>query len=366
MLALEERVELAGSKGSLEDLSTLILELYKQNNDYALLLCVKLAMCDYGGITFKAEFQNLAAVGVLFWGTKGLKTLGEATIKINSYRATNNVTRLLSHISSKTLKDFSLSLRNHHSVKLLDLNNDKYKTDEWTTTAKEVLIDVVKSVETDEKFPVGITTNFAFSMNEAACEHVFAALIARWFDLSSSGLNLFSKLVETTGLNEIEYHKFLAINPYILEPFHAQIWSKPKFGENLIPDFLIRSMDNSYTVVEIEKADFPIITKGGELSARTTHAKRQVMDFRDWVINNNLYASKKYPEIYRPFCLVVIGRESDLNQMQIQRLRQENESTQGILKIVGFDWLLNRAKSTLDNMINYGFERQTFKRSLIE
>ncbi len=125
-------------------------------------------------------------------------------------------------------------------------------------------------------------------------------------------------------------------------------------------------MDNSYTVVEIEQADFPIMTKAGELSAKTTHAKRQAMDFRDWAINNNLYAAKKYSGIYRPYCLVVIGRESELNEMQAQRLKQENESTQGILKIVGFDWLLSRAKSTLDYMVNFGFERQTFQETMKE
>ena len=48
-------------------------------------------------------------------------------------------------------------------------------------------------------------------------------------------------------------------------------------------------------------------------------------------------------------------------EMQTNRLKQENESTQGILKIVGCDWLLSRAKSTLDNMVKFGFERQTFQ-----
>ena len=52
--------------------------------------------------------------------------------------------------------------------------------------------------------------------------------------------------------------------------------------------------------------------------------------------------------------------------MQIERLKQENESTQGILKIVGFDWLLSRAQSTLDNMINYGFDRQNFQETVKE
>jgi hypothetical protein len=298
-------------------------------------------------------------------GIKGIVRLGEAAIKENSYRPINNITRLLSHISSRSLADFIYGKLQLRSITRLDLANENFKGDEWITTAKKVLIDVVMSVETEEKFPIGITNNLSWPFNENAAEHIFAALIARWFNFSSIGLSAFSNLIESQK-REIDYHNFLTSNPYILEPFHAQIWSKPKFGEDLIPDFLIRSMDNTYTVVEIEQADFPILTKAGELSAKTTHAKRQAMDFRDWAINNHLYAAQKYPGIYRPYCLVVIGKESDLNQMQFQRLKQENESAQGILKIVGFDWLLNRAKATLENMVNFGFDRQTFQTAVRE
>lgn len=365
-IPLSKQVELAETQGSLEDVSELISELFVQNDDSALDLCIKLAMSEFGGITYKDEFQNVAALGTLHWGTKGIARLGEATIRTNSFRSINNSIRLLSHISSKALSNFFYSRFNLKSVIELDLSSDKYKTEEWTKTAKETLIDVVKSVEIEEKFPIGITSNLGFALNENAAEHVFAALIARWFNFSSTGLQAFFDLVNTTGRPEIDYQNFLISNPYILEPFHAQIWSKPKFGEDLIPDFLIRSMDNTYTVVEIEQADFPIMTKAGELSAKSTHAKRQAMDFRDWAINNNLYASKKYPGIYRPFCLVVIGRESELDEMQTQRLKQENESTQGILKIVGFDWLLNRARTTLDNLVNFGFDRQTFQEAVSE
>lgn len=366
MLSLEEKVNLAEREGSLDDVSELIVELYNQNDGEALNLCVKLAMSEYGGHTYKSDFQNMAVLGVLHWGTEGLRRLGAATILTNSYRAINNTTRLLSHISSKTLGTFSLSHFKKINIEMLDIFSKKYQSSEWTNIAKDVLIDVVKSVETDEKFPVGIAVNLGFSMNENASEHIFAALIARWFNLSSSGLKQFSDLMQIDGIKEIDYHNFLASNPYILEPFHAQIWSKPRFGEELVPDFLIRSMDNSYTVVEIERADAPIMTRNGELSATTTHAKRQALDFRFWATNNNLYAAKKYPGIYIPYCLVVIGRESELNEMQAERLKQENESTQGILKIVGFDWLLNRAQATLNNMINYGFDRQNFQSTVKE
>lgn len=365
-IPLEKQVELAEIHGSLEEVSELISKLYEQNDEKSLDLCVKLAMSEFGGITYKDDFQNIAALGTLYWGTKGILRLGEAAIRTNSYRSISNTTQLLSHISSKSLNEFIYSRFNLKSVIELELSNDKYKTLEWTKTAKRILIDVVKSVETEEKFPIGITNSLGFSLNENAAEHVFVALIARWFNFSSTGLKSYSDLVNSTGRPEIDYQNFLIANPYILEPFHAQIWSKPKFGEELIPDFLIRSMDNAYTVVEIEQADFPIMTKAGELSAKTTHAKRQALDFRDWAINNSLYASKKYPGIYRPYCLVVIGKESELNAMQSQRLKQENESTQGILKIVGFDWLLNRARTTLDNLVNFGFDRQTFQEAKSE
>jgi hypothetical protein len=366
MRSLEQQVELAETQGSLEDISKLVVRLYEKNDDDALNLCVKLAMSDFDGITMKMEFQNIVALGVLHWGPKGIIRLGEAAIKANSFRSINNVSNLLSHISSRTLTYFFFSKFNSKNIVLLDLSNEKYKSDEWVKTAKKVLIDLVQSVESEEKFPIGIINNIGFSFNENASEHIFAALIARWFNFSSTGLKAFSDLVNSSGKAEIDYQSFLTTNPYILEPFHAQIWSKPKFGGELIPDFLIRSMDNTYTVVEIEQADFPIMTKAGELSAKATHAKRQALDFRDWAISNNLYAEKKYPGIYRPFCLVVIGRESGLSEMQAHRLKQENESTQGILKIVGFDWLLGRAKSTLDNMVNFGFERQTFQKTVKE
>jgi hypothetical protein len=365
-LPMEQLVDLAEKEGSLQGVSQVIGQLYEQNDDEALMLCIRLALSDYGGITYKSNFQTLGVVGTLNWGPNGIRKLGESAIKANSYRAINNVTRFLSFISSKSLTDLPHLNTKLPNIIKLDISNEKYKNNEWTKAAKEVLIEVVRSVETEQKFPIGIIGNLGLPINENAQEHVFAALIARWFNFSPNGLKDFSDLIETKGNSEIDYQNFLITNPYILEPFHAQIWSKPRFGEDLVPDFLIRSMDNNYTVVEIEQADFPIMTKSGELSAKTTHAKRQALDFRDWAINNNLYASRKFQGIYRPLCLVVIGREMELNPTQLQRLKQENESTQGVLKIVGFDWLLNRARMTLDNLVNFGFDRQTFQATVKE
>ncbi|WP_031445653.1 Shedu anti-phage system protein SduA domain-containing protein [Arenibacter algicola] len=366
MTTLKDKVEWHIDNGSPEDLSRMIIELYEKNNQEALSHVIMLSLCDFGGITQKMEYQNIAALGTLHWGIEGLQELTKATIEKGGFRALNNISRLISHISSRTLNDFLFSKFNFESIKKLELESDNYKNTEWVKTAKECLITLAREAEKDDKFPIGLMQNLGFSINEQAQEHMFAALMARWFNLDRHGIENYLELVNLIGKDEIDYQNYLKKNPYILEPFHSQIWSKPRFGESLIPDFLIRSMDDSYTVVEIEKADFQIMTKAGELSSKATHAKRQALDFRDWAINNNLYAIKRFPEIYRPFCLVVIGRESELDEMQTLRLKQENESTQGILKIVGFDWLYKRAKATFDNIVNYGFERDKYNETIEE
>jgi hypothetical protein len=323
-------------------------------------------MCEYGGYTYKSDFQMLAFLGTLSWGTRGIKRLETRAIENGEYRAINNVTRFLSHLSSKTLDLLPSKNEQLESVKVLELSSEKYKTIDWTTSARESLVQISKSVEIDDLFPMGILINMGFGINQLAQEHIFAALMARWFNFNSNGIDAYAELITSVKDPEIVYQNYLKNNPYLLEPFHAQIWSKPRFGEALVPDFLIQSMDNSYTIVEIERPDFQILTQDGELSAKTTHAKRQAMDFRDWAINNSLYANKRFPHMYRPYCLVVIGRESELNEMQINRLKQENESTQGVLRIVGFDWLYNRAKYTFENLLKYGFDRGTLIQTINE
>lgn len=366
MATLKEKVEWHVNNGSLYDLSSMIVELYELNNEEALNHLIMLSLSDFGGITYKAEHQNIAALGTLYWGIEGLKRLTSATINKGGFRALNNISNLISHISSKTLDEFMFAKSNFESIKKLELDSEKYKKEDWVKTAKECLITLAREAENDDKFPLGLMQNLGFSTNEHAQEHMFAALMARWFKLDRYGIENYLYIVNKKGIDEIEYQNYFKKNPYILEPFHSQIWSKPKFGELLIPDFLIRTMDNSYTIVEIEKADLPIMTKKGELSSKATHAKRQALDFRNWAINNNLYALRRFPEIYRPFCLVVIGRESELTELQSQRLKQENESTHGILRIVGFDWLYKRVKATFENIINYGFERETYNVTIEE
>jgi Domain of unknown function (DUF4263) len=360
-MKFEELITLANdfseSPKTIQEFSNILVSLYSFNDTRSLDAVSNLASSDYGGITFKAEFQTIACLAMLHWGAEGISALEKVVIETQGYRMLLNSTTLLAHISSKSLTEFPAAFKKLECIEQLDLGSEKYKTDLLTLRAKEALINIAKSVEKDEAFPIGLTNHFSFTTNERVQEHLFASLMARWFNLSSFGIHGFNNLINRTDATEIDCHNYIKTNPYILEPFHAQIWSKPRFGEHFVPDFLIRAMDNSYTIVEIENPEFSIMTAGGELSAKSTHAKRQALDFRDWAIDNHLYACRQFQGIYRPFCLVVTGMERSLNQMQRQRLLQENESTQGILRIVGFDWLYLRARAVFDNLITFGFDK---------
>lgn len=192
---------------------------------------------------------------------------------------------------------------------------------------------------------------------ENAIAELYAALTSRWFGLSRSGFSELRMLLAEQSISEERIQLFLESHPHLLEPFFAEIWAKPRLGEFLVADFLVRLMDDSYLVVEIEKPSDMILTRTGNLSAKATHAVRQALEYREWLLSNMLYAKQRFPGIWRPTCLVIVGLESSLDETQIARLRQENESRQGILKIVGFDWLLRRAETIIDNIINRGIRR---------
>jgi len=172
---LAELVELADEELNLDSINDLIIRLYTQNDDEALELIIKLAFFNYGGMTYKSDFQNLGVVRCLHWGVHGIKQLATATIANDGYRAINNVTRMLSNLSAGSLD--KLYLLEKPCIHMLDITNSKYKTAEWTTGAKEALVEVMMSVEKSDPFPIAIIQNMGFFASPLASEHLFAALI---------------------------------------------------------------------------------------------------------------------------------------------------------------------------------------------
>jgi hypothetical protein len=130
-----------------------------------------------------------------------------------------------------------------------------------------------------------------------------------------------------------------------------QVWPKPDLHGAKEPDFVIRRIDDSYIVVEIETPAKPLVTGGGQVSAQVTQAVTQAMEYRTFLLERFPQAATFFPEFRNPECLVVIGMERDLSEDQRRALLRENQHRQGV-HIVGFDWVAQRAEAITNNIIN--------------
>lgn len=126
----------------------------------------------------------------------------------------------------------------------------------------------MNNVESEDKFPVSLTNGLTKTMfSKEAQEQYFAVLVMRWFHFNNYSTEKYKNLIYGKHVEKEIYHKFLNENPFLLEAFHSKMWSKPRFGELFQPDFVIKAIDNNYTIIEIEKPYQQIITKNRNLSS---------------------------------------------------------------------------------------------------
>ncbi|OCL26609.1 hypothetical protein U472_11535 [Orenia metallireducens] len=313
------------------------------------------------------EYIFCSVMSAMLWEEEGLKLLSKLVINTKKSKVISAILRVFSHIAGYSLNELiDRYIKSYFSSKICEKlnNNNCYRNKSFVNDVRRELVNLVTSFDSDDLIPIDLYLSFHTLLassyindNKKAFNNFGYALSSRWFRLNDKVLDEYNNLINQDNLYEELVHKYLEKHPYILDSFYANIWSKPKLGEKLIPDFIIKQMDDNYTVVEIEKPTDIIINKNGNLNSKVTHAIRQALEYREWIISNNLYARKTFDNIWRPFCLVVIGMESSLNEEQIARLKQENESRKGVVKIVGFDWLYNRAKTVLKNIVNTTFSR---------
>lgn len=155
----------------------------------------------------------------------------------------------------------------------------------------------------------------------------------------------FLELIDSRAREE-KIHQFLVDHPEILHAaMHRsdQIITKPSL-HRYIPDFAAgiegRSLRRwSWTLIEIEPAEFPLITRSGSPSAKLTHAVKQVADWRNWISENTAYARTILPDI-TPAChgLIIIGRRNTIADGMANELRAYQDSLNSI-RIHSYDWL---------------------------
>ena len=157
--------------------------------------------------------------------------------------------------------------------------------------------------------------------------------------------------------DEPAFHTFLEKHPQLVDPMVLDVWSKPDLHGAAEPDFVLRRIDGSYLVVEIETPGKALTTADNQLSAHTTHAIAQTFRCRAFLMERFGQAAATFPQFQSPDCLVVVGLEQGLLKGQKRILRLENEMRAG-LRIVGFDWLLTRAQTVARNVVEGRNRRQ--------
>ena len=333
-------------------LSPLLAECVAAGNSEGLLALKLLARDSYDGTSMSLLARAPAACCLLAWKSDGLEALVEVGLDESKPGNFSLALQLLScaaegqepHMVRSWLKDDRLFEAVSRSV------------GDWTDlvlVARSHLHELVLSIENDHDLALsaGISlTNLSVGDSHAA-RSLTHALALRSIAVGPRVLAHYDRLMAEADNDEPSFQLFFQNHPLLLDPRAFQVWGKPDFHGKLEPDFLIRTYDNNYVVVEIETPAKRLVTQSGQLSADATHAINQVLEYQEYLRSHVSAAAEAFPHFTTSTGLVVVGRESLLNPRQESVLRRENQSRPEI-RIAGFDTLADTANAVTRNVIH--------------
>jgi hypothetical protein len=301
---LRNRVEdFIANRADQEDLHELLLECMN-NGTVEGLSCVRRLYEDmYGKTTFNFEIKSPAASCLVFWGEAGLKALVDGANAIPASKNTSLCVRVLSTVASgQPISELSF-VRDRRVAEKIQTKHAKF--DGIDEIARALLTQFVLSLKSDDEVAsLGIGLQVVEDLG--AAKELFAAMSARWLAVGEPVLRDFERLIDDRPADEPAFQSFLTAHPQILDPMAIQVWPQPNLLGSRYPDFLVRRVDDSYLVVEIE-CPAKSLVKGGQASAAATHAEQQVTDYRDYLMRRHQDAIQHFPHFNDPDCLVVTG-----------------------------------------------------------
>ncbi|MDQ7248872.1 Shedu anti-phage system protein SduA domain-containing protein [Dongia sedimenti] len=294
-------------------------------------------------------FLKSPAIGALIcWGEPGLKAIRQIALDNPTSKNISAALKALSTVASGVLLPASLLFI--QDEELIRSINQRLETRTLQSAGRRELAELVLSLSEDDLLiPLGTAfSQLSFGGQDLTSELV-AALSSKWLGFGPPVLQRYEGLLLNAPDNEQVFQKFFIEFPHLLDPAVVHMWSEPDFHGAFAPDFLIRRADDTYLIVEIEKPSKNLITAGGQLTTEATHAEKQVIEYKNFLNERILEVRSHFPNYREPDCLVVIGLERSLMPAKRNALRQINDSRQRI-RIVGFDWLLDRANVVLGNV----------------
>ena len=179
-----------------------------------------------------------------------------------------------------------------------------------------------------------------------------------WDQVTSEDAAALQELLDCNP-HEPEMHRFLEDHPQfliqVLGAGHGRYQlSKPRFGAELIPDFLIAEMSSigiQWHAVEIESPRSKAHRRDGLPNSKLNHAIGQICDWRQWLMNNIDYARRPKEQTGlglvgidpRVTGLILIGRRLESNDRYNEFRRQRIDRER--IVIHSYDWLVDIARS---------------------
>jgi len=216
--------------------------------------------------------------------------------------------------------------------------------------ARQALRALIMSLPTDDLLiPLSQSFMHLQLQSPELAQELVVSLSAKWFRFGPPVLDKFDQMLAKNAKDEPAFQAFFCTFPQLLDPMAVHVWSQPDFHGALQPDFVVRRADDSYLVVEIECPGKLLVTKNGQLSEEAIRAEKQALDYESFLSERITEARVHFPNYHRADCLAVIGLERVLTTEQRLNLDRAN-SRRHNLKVVGFDWLLERARIVVSNV----------------
>lgn len=295
----------------------------------------------------EVTFPTYAALSA--WGRDGLDLIVRIALDGHTVKSKSAALTLFNVLTTKGAvpkgKEFQWI-----DESLADLINSKLDADSIRTDARHALNDLILSLPTDDLLvPVSQSFMHLGLLSPDIAKELVVALGAKWLRFGPPALAEYRQLIAEKPNDEPSFQSFFCRFPQLLDPMAVQVWSQPDFHGALEPDFIVRRADDTYLVVEIECPNKLLMTKGGQLSGEATHAEKQAVDYESFLSERVSEARLHFPNYSRADCLAVVGLQSGLTPEQRANLERANSRRQNV-RIVGFDWLLERAKTVVSNV----------------
>lgn len=299
-------------------------------------------------ISDELEITFPAYAALATWGQEGLELIVKIAIDGHTVKSKSAALTLFTMLA--TFGQVAAEGRLMIDPAFASFVNGRINSATTKTAARQALRMLVMSLPADDLLiPLSQSFMHLAMQSPELAQELVASLGTKWLHFGPPALDRYERMLVESANDEPAFQAFFCTFPQFLDPMAIHVWCQPDFHGVLQPDFVIRRADNSYLVVEIECPGKLLLTKAGQLSQEAVHAEKQALEYESFLSERSAEARIHFPNYRRADCLAVVGLEKNLTTELRRNLDRANGRRQN-LKIVGFDWLLERARIVVSNI----------------